>query len=285
MKLLVSGGRDFCDVEYIVSKLSKLHSICPISKVVAGGARGVDTIAVHWAELMDIPFTVYEAQWSTLGRKAGPVRNIEMLQMESPDLVMAFPGGVGTAHMVESARNAWVELLQYKQISFRKEDITYGFMSNFYAYPIVDQDGLYWPSTEHYYQAHKTLDDRLWIKFQKEESPFKVKQVGKEVVVRPDWASVKEEVMREALRLKFLPGTHMAKLLLDTEEHYLLERAPWDDYWGGGKDGKGRNRLGWLLMERRDELRDEQQASGGVEGSLPQLAWNLPGSQLHDLFA
>lgn len=284
MKLLVSGGRDFHDVEYIVSKLTELHSICPISKVVAGGARGVDTIAVHWAELMDIPFIIYEAQWSTYGRRAGPLRNIEMLEKETPDLVVAFPGGVGTQHMADYARNARVDVLQYIKISFRKEDLTYGFMSNFYPFPIIDFDGLYWPSTEHYYQAHKTLDRQAWVSFQKEEDPKKVKQMGKEVVIRPDWLAVREEVMREALRLKFAPGTAMSQLLLDTGEHYLHERAPWDDYWGGGKNGQGRNRLGWLLMERRDELRNVQTPPRWVDPILSRVEGGLPGSALHDLF-
>lgn len=285
MKLLVTGGRDFNDVEYIVSKLSEFHSICPISKVVAGGARGVDTIAVEWAALMDIPFIVYEAQWSTLGRKAGPLRNIEMLEKERPDLVMAFPGGVGTSHMVDISHRAKVEVIQYLKISFRKEDPDYGFMSNFYPYSIVDYDGLYWPSTEHYYAAHKTLDHTAWIAFQKEEDPAKVKKMGRALAIRPDWLSVREDVMREALGLKFAPGTTMAQLLLDTGEHYLHERAPWDDYWGGGKDGQGQNRLGWLLMERRDELRIDKAPTRWIDPVLSRMEGGLQGSPLHDLFA
>lgn len=175
--------------------------------------------------------------------------------------------------MATSAREKGFDLIQYRKISFRKEDIDYGFMSNFFPYPIIDENGLYWPSTEHYYQAHKTLDERLWIKFQKEEDPAKVKQMGKEVLVRHDWAAVREDVMRKALRLKFIPGTRLAELLLETEEHYLWERAPWDSYWGGGKDGQGQNRLGWLLMELRDEIRQTENRTAGSTARVPELAW------------
>jgi len=43
--------------------------------------------------------------------------------------------------------------------------------------------------------------------------------------------------------------------LQETEVQYLIEYAPWGDtYWGVDRSHKGLNRLGVLLMKRRDEL-------------------------------
>ena len=54
------------------------------------------------------------AKWDELGRngrKAGPIRNQQMLDEGRPSLVVAFPGGRGMADMVRRARNAGVEAI------------------------------------------------------------------------------------------------------------------------------------------------------------------------------
>jgi hypothetical protein len=70
-----------------------------------------DTLAVEWATNRGVPFDVYMADWESLGRKAGPIRNQRMLVEGKPDLVVAFPGGNGTAGMVALARNAGVDVI------------------------------------------------------------------------------------------------------------------------------------------------------------------------------
>lgn len=52
------------------------------------------------------------ADWEDLGRKAGPIRNQRMLDDGRPELVVAFPGGPGTAHMCRIAREAGVEVIE-----------------------------------------------------------------------------------------------------------------------------------------------------------------------------
>jgi hypothetical protein len=79
--------------------------------VIAGGARGADTIAAEWAEHRGIPAEVYMADWERLGRKAGPIRNQRMLDDGGPNLVVAFPGGTGTAGMTGIAHKAGVEVI------------------------------------------------------------------------------------------------------------------------------------------------------------------------------
>jgi hypothetical protein len=57
---------------------------------------------------------VYEADWATHGKRAGPIRNIKMLDEEKPRVVIAFPGGAGTANMMKIGREAGVPVVEVK---------------------------------------------------------------------------------------------------------------------------------------------------------------------------
>jgi len=78
--------------------------------IVQGEARGVDDSAANWAAKRGIPCAGFRANWGDRGRAAGPIRNGWMLKFMRPALVIAFPGGKGTANMVEQARKAGVEV-------------------------------------------------------------------------------------------------------------------------------------------------------------------------------
>jgi ribA/ribD-fused uncharacterized protein len=75
--------------------------------------------------------------------------------------------------------------------------------------------------------------------------------------LRRDWESVKEDIMRQALRAKFTQHPELRELLLATGDAKLVEHTNNDRYWGDGGDGSGRNRLGLLLMELRAQLQAE----------------------------
>ena len=106
MKLLVCGGRDYSDkihlYESLDSYLEKLDEICH------GGARGADVLAGTWAIDRGIPCRTFPADWERFGKRAGPIRNAEMLAAFRPDRVVAFTGGAGTSHMVSLAVSAGV---------------------------------------------------------------------------------------------------------------------------------------------------------------------------------
>jgi hypothetical protein len=108
-KVLVCGGRDFDDRAAFYAKLDRLHADRPFGAVIAGGARGADTLAAEWTKNRGVPIDIYMADWEGLGRKAGP--NQRILVEGKPDLVVAFPGGKGTAGMVTLARNAGVDVI------------------------------------------------------------------------------------------------------------------------------------------------------------------------------
>lgn len=131
------------------------------------------------------------------------------------------------------------------------------FLSNFHPSPIVLVDGRVAPTVEHAYQAYKTstLSDDF-ARVLATSTPGAAKRLGQLVRLRPDWESVKLDVMRRLLTLKFPLGGHgFSAALLGTGDALLVEGNAWgDDYWGVASE-RGLNWLGHLLMARRAELR------------------------------
>jgi ribA/ribD-fused uncharacterized protein len=78
--------------------------------------------------------------------------------------------------------------------------------------------------------------------------------------LRRDWEAVKDAVMRQAVRTKFTQHEDLRRALLATGEAELVEHTAKDRYWGDGGDGSGRNRLGRILMDVREELRTAARA-------------------------
>lgn len=112
MRVLVTGGRDFDDAGRVFDALDALHRHRrPISAVIQGGASGADALARSWANLNRVRVVTYAADWSR-GRRAGPERNEVMIRESEPDLVVAFPGGSGTADAVRRAVHSGLEILQ-----------------------------------------------------------------------------------------------------------------------------------------------------------------------------
>lgn len=113
MRILVCGGREYLDVGVLERSLDAIHQgpRGPIEAVIHGGARGADTMAGEWARARGISCTVYEANWELEGRAAGPIRNKRMLDEGAPDLIVAFPGGRGTANMIRQATERGFEVI------------------------------------------------------------------------------------------------------------------------------------------------------------------------------
>lgn len=112
MRVLVCGGRDYWDWRKVSDTLRNLHDRTPIDIIIHGCASGADTLAARWAFLAGIREYTFDADWETHGRAAGPIRNQRMLDDGRPDLVLAFPGGKGTADMMRRARERGVEVVQ-----------------------------------------------------------------------------------------------------------------------------------------------------------------------------
>ena len=115
MRVLVCGGRDLDDQWFVVNELDRLDvQRGPIDVVIHGCATGADTHAEIWASMHKRKVIGMRAEWDRLGKAAGPIRNARMLR-QHPDLVVAFPGGRGTADMVAKARAAGVEVIEVQR--------------------------------------------------------------------------------------------------------------------------------------------------------------------------
>lgn len=75
--------------------------------------------------------------------------------------------------------------------------------------------------------------------------------------LRSDWEQVKDNVMRKTVLQKFKTHADIREILLTTGDEVLVENSPIDYYWGCGKDGSGKNKLGQILMEVREVLRNQ----------------------------
>ena len=141
-------------------------------------------------------------------------------------------------------------------IKFYSENGKYGEFSNFAQFPIKLK-GKIWKTTEHYFQAQKFSGSEYANKIRKATSPMKAAELGRtrKVKIRPNWDNMKDNVMYEALKAKFTQHKELRELLLNTEDKVLIEHTENDSYWGDGGNGKGKNRLGKLLMKLRTELK------------------------------
>lgn len=110
MRLLACGGRDYRNAAAVEHALTVIHARRGITLLIEGGATGADRLARQWAERNGVPVQTYEADWKTYGRRAGPLRNHYMLVDGKPDGVVAFPGGRGTADMIQQAERAGVKV-------------------------------------------------------------------------------------------------------------------------------------------------------------------------------
>ncbi len=128
----------------------------------------------------------------------------------------------------------------------------FSFLSNFYSSPVQFQ-GQTFPTVEHAFQAAKTQDQAERDAILRCSTPGRAKKKGRQVRLRPDWEEVKEGVMLGLLRQKFRNRALQNELLI-TGDGQLIEGNNWGDtYWGVCK-GRGKNRLGNLLMQVREEV-------------------------------
>ena len=139
----------------------------------------------------------------------------------------------------------------------------YEFLSNFYCSPII-HNSLLFKSVEHAFQAEKSLDEEIWREFAyNTKTPADAKRKGRMITLRPDWEEIKYDRMKLFVHKKFkLPP--LRKFLLDTGNAHLEEGNNHGDTTWGTVNGKGRNWLGKILMEVREEKRREMEHKNTV---------------------
>jgi ribA/ribD-fused uncharacterized protein len=131
-----------------------------------------------------------------------------------------------------------------------------------YSQHEFDLDGDTWPSAEHYYQAMKFRPGELRDAIRNAEHPDKAKKLAakNKKSVRNNWEKVKETIMTRGIYIKCCTHPEAANALLNTDEKKIIENSQFDYFWGCGRDGRGHNTFGKVLMSVREKLR--QKASG-----------------------
>ncbi len=130
----------------------------------------------------------------------------------------------------------------------------HSFLSNFHPAPTT-YEGVDYPTSEHAFQAAKTLDVEARKKVAALSTPGKAKAAGKKVALRDDWNNIRVSIMREIVTAKFTQNPDLAKELLATDDAELIEGNTWNDTFWGTCRGKGHNWLGKILMEIRTALK------------------------------
>ena len=135
---------------------------------------------------------------------------------------------------------------------------TYGCFSNFSKHG-VELDGQWWPTTEHYFQAQKFVGTEHVELIRCAATPKRAAEMGRERSrpLRADWENVKDEIMHRAVLKKFQTHQEIRAVLLSTGDAEVIENAPGDYYWGCGKNRTGKNKLGIILVQVRQQLRAE----------------------------
>jgi len=146
-----------------------------------------------------------------------------------------------------------------------KEVEPYGCFSNFSAHGF-SLDKRHWRTSEHYFQAQKCVGTQYSERIRLAPTPGEAARIGRDrsLPLRPDWEAVKDTVMTEALLAKFTTHDDIRAVLLSTGDAPMVENSPHDYYWGCGKDGSGKNRLGQLLVDLRTLFRTQPSRQQGT---------------------
>lgn len=131
--------------------------------------------------------------------------------------------------------------------------LKYYFLSNFYNAPVTYK-GITYLNNEAAFQAMKVLTDKERVEFAQLQ-PNKAKRLGRKVKLRTGWDEIKDSFMYEICLEKFIQNSDLREELIDTGYQELIEGNTWYDYYWGVCNGRGKNKLGQILMRVRDELR------------------------------
>jgi len=134
----------------------------------------------------------------------------------------------------------------------------YFFLSNFFPCHI-NYEGIIYPSTEHAFQAAKTLDIGKRRTISVLKTAREAKAYGRKIPLRTDWEGSKVHIIYKLCHLKFIQS-ELKQQLLSTGKEQLIEGNTWGDAFWGVCNGKGKNYLGKILMHIRGRLKIMEEA-------------------------
>lgn len=124
MRIVVTGGRDYGDLETVYRAINKFNKLQQISLLINGGAKGADTLCRVVAEELGIPVEnvpVLPEEWKRYGNGAGPRRNQKMIDNFHPQGLIYFPGGNGTEDMKHRCEKAGLLMFDGVDLANRED--------------------------------------------------------------------------------------------------------------------------------------------------------------------
>tara|TARA_R110001592_G_scaffold1664_2_gene9696 strand:+ start:3686 stop:4156 length:471 start_codon:yes stop_codon:yes gene_type:complete len=120
-------------------------------------------------------------------------------------------------------------------------------------------DDFEWPSVEHYYQAMKFDDAEYREKIRQAPHPAEASKLGKSKAhkKRKDWRKVSVTYMTRGTYIKCRTHPEAAQMLLNSGQREIKDVSQYDYFWGSGRDMRGDNTFGKILMGVRNKLREE----------------------------
>ena len=120
IRCIVCGGRDFNKSDLLDRALNYYLNKYPRVEIVSGHARGADALGETYAICHNRPCRTFPADWNKYGKRAGYIRNKQMLDyaVQETPFVIAFWDGKsrGTKMMIDLAVEAGVavRVVRYK---------------------------------------------------------------------------------------------------------------------------------------------------------------------------
>lgn len=121
-KIIIAGGRDFDDYDYLIDSCDKVLNQYDNIELVGGGAEGADAMGKHYAELRQYNYKQFYADWDKYGKAAGPIRNKQMAEYGNVLIVFWDGKSRGSANMINQAKkfNHYIYIFNYQSPSNKK---------------------------------------------------------------------------------------------------------------------------------------------------------------------
>ncbi|MBQ3474716.1 MAG: NADAR family protein [Bacilli bacterium] len=147
-------------------------------------------------------------------------------------------------------------------ICFYKEFGELGYLATYSNHGFY-KDGIFYKTSEHYYQSKKFDDPDVVNRIINAKTPKEASIIGRDRnnKKRENWKEIKKDVMFEAVLYKFLNNEEIKDKLLKTGNEEIIEETTKESYWGCGPNHDGENNYGKILCKVRDYIRNEQEKS------------------------
>ncbi len=141
-------------------------------------------------------------------------------------------------------------------IKFYKEFGEFGYLATYSNYGFY-KDGVYYKTSEHYYQSKKMVDSKIQKQIIEAKTPKEASDIGRnrKNQKKGNWKNIKKQVMFEAVLYKFEQNEELKEKLLSTGNEEIIEETTKENYWGIGPNYDGQNNYGKILCQVRDYLR------------------------------